>query len=454
MPPFPPSSASGAREGSQQQLAMVPNNSSHFWNHYLVDTRCQVNEDAERRFQQLASSVHKVEITLDSVQNDAIRLNRAMKEASLDSGSIQKKVDFLESSLQQILKGQNDLKVLHEGNTTHNSDHLGVLNTQSDKLNEISSTISVWPEQVRADIRHVHGDIFRNFTKEMEGVVRAIRSINSKTVAMQMLEDQSCSSNERLQRVANGSSLMNLMPVANERLMMNQTPVANGQPVMNRTPVPNGSPLINWTPVGNGRPQMYRTPGTKGIPQRDRTPVANGRPHMEQIPATKLLPAPFIYSTRTEDPKPNEEVEKVKGSQLVGSSYMLAPKRKEASNQKVNTQEPTKKAPVNIIIDSDGDNEGCISSVILNTAPAGLTKEAGGQDGLQLLRWARKNMNRKETICIDATALLANVTGEGEKRRQKAEPEEEKGESVHVAAAPAKRFRRPNPRYAAAQWAT
>ena len=47
----------------------------------------QVNEEVERKFQHLASSVHKMGMILDSVQNDVMQLNRAMKEASLDCKS-------------------------------------------------------------------------------------------------------------------------------------------------------------------------------------------------------------------------------------------------------------------------------------------------------------------------------------------------------------------------------
>ena len=44
----------------------------------------QINEEVERKFQHVASSVHKMGMVLDSVQNDVMQLNRAMKEASLD----------------------------------------------------------------------------------------------------------------------------------------------------------------------------------------------------------------------------------------------------------------------------------------------------------------------------------------------------------------------------------
>ncbi|XP_047067366.1 uncharacterized protein LOC124675339 [Lolium rigidum] len=57
-----------------------------------------INEDVERKFQHVASSVHKMGMVLDSVQNDVMQLNRAMKEAPLDSGSIQKKFVLVETS--------------------------------------------------------------------------------------------------------------------------------------------------------------------------------------------------------------------------------------------------------------------------------------------------------------------------------------------------------------------
>jgi predicted HAD superfamily phosphohydrolase YqeG len=44
-------------------------------------------EDVERKFQHMASSVHKVGMVLDSVQTDVMQLNRAMKEATLDCKS-------------------------------------------------------------------------------------------------------------------------------------------------------------------------------------------------------------------------------------------------------------------------------------------------------------------------------------------------------------------------------
>ncbi|XP_044321494.1 protein PAIR1 isoform X4 [Triticum aestivum] len=412
MPPFPPSSACGAQEEPQQQQpVIIPSSTTLRWNPSPTDTRCRVNEDAECRFQQLSGSVHKVGMVLDSVQTDVIQLNRTMKDASVESGGVQQKFDLLEDTLQKIIKGQNDLKVLAENSMKSNSDQLNVLNSRTSKLNEMSLVVSVCPKQVQADLRELHGDIFRVLTKDMEGVVRDIRSLNTRPAAMSMLPDQNFSPNERLPRnpmlakgsplmngvsVANRRPTMNQTPAANERPLMNQSPVANGRSTMNQTPVANGRSLMNQTPVkngspmtipvGDGRSQLKQTPVTDGTPQRDltpeingrpqkdRIPVANGRPHMEQIPATKPLPARSTYATRASVLKPKVEEGMVKAAHMVGTSYRLAPAQKEKLNQKVNPQETTKKEPVKIIIDDS--EHGTRLSVLKPKVEQGKVKAA------------------------------------------------------------------------------
>uniref|UniRef100_A0A0E0K7K5 Protein PAIR1 n=1 Tax=Oryza punctata TaxID=4537 RepID=A0A0E0K7K5_ORYPU len=395
MSSLPASSASCAREESQLQLAKVPSNPMHRWNPSIADTRCQVtNEDVERKFQHLASSVNKMGMVVDSVQSDVMQLNRAMKEASLDSGSIRQKIALLESSLQQILKGQDDLKALFESSTKHNPDQTSGLNSLASKLNEISSTLATLQTQMQArqlqgdqttvrnsnasksneisstlatlqtqmqaDIRQLRGDIFRLFTKEMEGVVRAIRSVNSRPSAMQMMADQSY-----------------------------QVPVSNGWTQINQTPVAAGRSPVNRAPVAAGRSPM------------NRAPVADGRSRMNQLPETKVLSAHLVYPAKVTDLKPKVEQGKVKAApqKPFASSYCrVAPKQEEVAIRKVNPQVPAKKAPVSIIIESDDDSEGRASCVILKTETGSkewkVTKQ-GTEEGLEILRRARKRRRRE-----------------------------------------------------------
>ncbi|KAF0932811.1 hypothetical protein E2562_012144 [Oryza meyeriana var. granulata] len=406
MSALPASAASCVREESQLQLTKVPSNPMHRWNPSIADTRCQVaNEDVERKFQHLASSVHKMGMVVDSVQSDVMQLNRAMKEASLDSGSIRQKVVLLESSIQQLLKGQDDLKALFESSTKGNPDQTSVLNSHTSKLNEMSSTLSTLQTQIQADIRQVQGDIFRVFTKEMEGMVRAIRSLNGRPAAMQMVADQSHNANERLLRnqipVANGKSPVNQTLIANGRPQVNQTPVLNGRSLVNQLPVANRRPEMNQLPVANGWIQMNQTPVAAERSPMNQAPVANGRPRMNQIPITKELPVQLVYHAKVTDLKPKLEQGKVKAApqkSFPSSYYRVAPKQEEVAIRKVNPQVPAKKAPVSIIIESDDDSEGRASCVILKTETGSkewrVTKQ-GTEEGLEILRRARKRRRRE-----------------------------------------------------------
>ncbi|CAM0871126.1 unnamed protein product [Alopecurus aequalis] len=450
---FPANSASCVREESQLQLAKIPSNPIHRWNTSLPDSRCQVNEEVERKFQHVASSVHKMGMLLDSVQNDVMQLNRSMKEASLDSGSIQKKFVLVEDCLQQILKGQDDLKALLLGIINSNPDQMSVLNSHASKLDEISSMLSVL-RQVPEDLKQLKGDIFGIFTKEMEGVVQAIRSLNSRPDAIQMLADQSCISNEELlmsqSPVANGKPQKKQTPVANGKPQKKQTPVANGKPQKKQTPVANGKPQMKQTPVANGRPQKKQTPVPNGKRQKKQTPVPNGKPQMRQTPvangrpqmnhaqiaygiskmnqapeangkplmnqivAAQAVPAMQVYHRKADDVKPEvEEWKVVKAvAQNVVASGWVAPKQEELGVQKVNPQVSTKKAQFSIIIDLDSDDDeeggsdGSPSCVLLKTEPgagAGVEVRSGeevSEDALEILRRARKRRRREARAIV------------------------------------------------------
>ncbi|CAD6201557.1 unnamed protein product [Miscanthus lutarioriparius] len=340
MPSLPVSSASCVREESQLQLAKTSSNPVHRWNPSLPDGRCVVPaEDVERKFQHMASSVHKVGMVLDSVQNDVMQLNRAMKEAALDSGSIQQKLVVLDTSLQKNLKGQDDLKALVESNTKSISDQLTVLNSHSNKLDEISSTLSILPKQIETDLKQQQSDIFRIFRKDIERLLElsdlsTVRLMQSKCQQYVFItRDQRCTTNGRplmnqlpvdrnerpqvnqtpeVTRVsqtpvatmvnqtpaANGRHLVSQTPAADGKTLMSQTSVANGISLISQVPAANGKPLTNQTSVANGRSLMSQVPAANGKPLMSQTSVANGRSLMSQGPAangkplTNQIPAP------------------------------------------------------------------------------------------------------------------------------------------------------------------
>ncbi|KAL6645388.1 hypothetical protein ACP70R_016996 [Stipagrostis hirtigluma subsp. patula] len=434
MPSLPVNSASCVREESQLQLAKISSNPVHRWNPSLPDGQA-TNEDVERKFQHLASSVHKMGMVLDSVQNDVMQLNRAMKEASLDSGSIQQKVVLLDSSLQKILKGQDDLKALIENSTKSNADQLSVLNSHSSKLDDISSTLSIWPKKVEADLRQLQSDIFRIFTKEMEGIVRAIRSLNSRPSAMGM---------------PTGPKLHNQRKAADEPTTISKCK-ASGEPNTSSKPgEPNtcsnpGEPNTCSTWRTTGEPNTnskwktsdepntrskWKTPdepktrskwkapdepknSSKRNAPDERNTCSKWTSSYEPSTSTKNFhPAPSVCPAKVADPKPKVEQGKAKalpqkltGSRLekkmTGSNHRVTPKLEEVPIIKFTQQVATKKAPVMIILDSDDDSEGRASCVTLKATP--VEKESdwmaeATEESLEILRRARKRRRRENIV--------------------------------------------------------
>ncbi|RLN30319.1 protein PAIR1 [Panicum miliaceum] len=239
----------------------------------------------------------------------------------------------------------------------------------------------------------------------MQGIVRAIRSSESRSAAIEML-DQSCTINKRpmmnpMPKVnenplanqtteVNGRSLVSTTPIVNERSPLKQTPLVNKRPPMNqtlvanersqvsKTPVVNQRPLVNQKPLANGRSLMNQEPAPNGRPQSKQNPVASAQltlsrrtyrnPQKSQIPETKVLPTHSVC--------PGTE----------GNSNMDVEQGKEPGCK---------------IINSDDDSEGCVSSMILNTERANveshLIKETA-EESLQILKRARKRTGEKKAI--------------------------------------------------------
>nr|CAD1835143.1 unnamed protein product [Ananas comosus var. bracteatus] len=168
------------REESQLQLSRASNSVLHRWNPTTVsDSRYQVSEELEHRFRLMESSINRMCMILDSVQNDVMQLNRAMKEVSLETEGIRQKMLLLDNSMQQILKGEDDIKSFLEGRLKSLPDQL-MKNSNLNKLNEIFSTVSALPEQFEARLLKLQNDICRIFTREMEVMAGAVKSFNNK----------------------------------------------------------------------------------------------------------------------------------------------------------------------------------------------------------------------------------------------------------------------------------
>ncbi|CAL4899762.1 unnamed protein product [Urochloa decumbens] len=391
---------------SRMQFPNISSSTSYQWRPSLPDSGCKASnagtafghvpsEDIRCKFQNLECSVHKMGMVLDSVQTDVMRLNKGMKDATLESNSTQKKAVVLERSLQEICKGQDDLKELVENCTKINPDQLNVMNSHSSNLDEISLTLSAWPKQMQADLRLLQSDISSVLAEEMQGIVRAIKSFESRPAA---IERPSCTIDKR--------PLMNPVPEVIEKPLVNQTEmkgtsmvstilIANKRSPLNQTLVVNERSVVNQKPLANGRSLMIQKPA-KGRPQKQ-NPVASGQltysqrtyrnPQKSRMPPTKLLP-----------------------------THLVCPPIEANSNLDIEQG----KEPVCMTIDSDENSQGCVSSMIMNTetadAESHMRKEAA-EESLRILKRPMKRRGDKKAIipvkAVSKTARASDETGSG-----------------------------------------
>ncbi|XP_078155485.1 putative recombination initiation defects 3 [Carex rostrata] len=178
--PLLPSTSSGIRDESQMQLSRVAPNTVPRWNSSSArDVRCQASEEIDQRLRHLETLLSRMGMIIDSVQSDVMQISRAVKEVLLETDGIRQKMITTENSLQQILKGEENVKEFFDGSLKNISSEL-TKNSNSNKLNEISSQISSIPDQILANFSKLHSQIVRLFSRETEIIVSNVKSFSSR----------------------------------------------------------------------------------------------------------------------------------------------------------------------------------------------------------------------------------------------------------------------------------
>ncbi|KAJ3689825.1 hypothetical protein LUZ61_018989 [Rhynchospora tenuis] len=175
-PPFP-STTSCARDESQMQLSRVAPNVVPRWNSSSArDNRSQISEEIDQRLQHLENKLSR---KLEAVQDDFIQLKGTLKELLLETDGIRQKTFNSDSSLQQILKAEENVKSFIAESIKNIPAEL-TKNSNITKLNEISSQISAIPEQIQANFSKLHKEIIRLFSRETEVIIGNINSFSSR----------------------------------------------------------------------------------------------------------------------------------------------------------------------------------------------------------------------------------------------------------------------------------
>ncbi|KAL0907646.1 hypothetical protein M5K25_022066 [Dendrobium thyrsiflorum] len=165
------------RDDSQMQLSGTSSNAMRRWSCATApDNKCHVSEELEHRLRLLESSLSKLGIILDSLQSDVMQVNRAVKEVSLEMEGIRQKANLLDSSTQQVLKEEEDIKARLDRSMKIISDEM-MKKTDLNRLNETASSIPSFTKEIEAQLLGFRHEICFIISKNMEVLTKNMKSV-------------------------------------------------------------------------------------------------------------------------------------------------------------------------------------------------------------------------------------------------------------------------------------
>eukprot|EP00257_Ricinus_communis_P028429 XP_025015843.1 protein PAIR1 [Ricinus communis] len=180
-------SISYAREESQMPISRSSTNIMRKWNSASVpDHKCQINEELEHRIGMMETLLNKFGMILGSVQSDVMQVNKGTKEASLEMEGIRQKLVVLDTSLQLMIKGQEDTKFTLDGSLKSISERLSK-DISQDRLQQIFLVLSAFPQQMEASLLKLQSDLSMTFTKELQAAARNMEMPNQNSPSIMLL---------------------------------------------------------------------------------------------------------------------------------------------------------------------------------------------------------------------------------------------------------------------------
>ncbi|KAI0493701.1 hypothetical protein KFK09_023825 [Dendrobium nobile] len=189
------------RDDSQMQLSGASSNAMRRWSCATVpDNKCHVSEELEHRLRLLESSLSKLGMILDSLQSDVMQVNRAVKEVSLEMEGIRQKANLLDSSTQQVLKEEEDIKARLDRSMKVISDEM-MKKTDFNRLNETASSIPSFTKEIEAHLLGFRSEICFIISKNMEVLTKNMKAVfNNLPDAILSREAKSCITARRHER--------------------------------------------------------------------------------------------------------------------------------------------------------------------------------------------------------------------------------------------------------------
>ncbi|KAJ6675353.1 RECOMBINATION INITIATION DEFECTS 3-RELATED [Salix viminalis] len=153
----------------------------------VPDHKCKINEELQHRIGMMETSLTKFGMILDSVQSDVMQVKKGIKEESLEMEGMRQKLIVLDTSLQLMNKGQEDVKFSLEGSLKSVSEQLSKDRYQ-DKLQQIFSALSTLPKQTETFLYKLQKELCTTFTKEIQEMACGLKTpLNQKCPSITIL---------------------------------------------------------------------------------------------------------------------------------------------------------------------------------------------------------------------------------------------------------------------------
>ncbi|TYH58673.1 hypothetical protein ES332_D08G171400v1 [Gossypium tomentosum] len=190
------------REDSQVPISRSSTNIIRKWNPVSApEHRCQTSEELEHRLSVIETSLNRFGMILDSVQSDIMQVNKGTKELLLEMEGMRQRSIAEDTSLQLMIKGQEDIKASLDGSMKAVSDQLNN-DKYRDKLQQIFLVLSALPEQMEASLIKVRNELCNTFTNEIKAIDCKTLSQKAPVAAAILPKSTGCSVTPRTKPLA------------------------------------------------------------------------------------------------------------------------------------------------------------------------------------------------------------------------------------------------------------
>ncbi|CAA7026100.1 unnamed protein product [Microthlaspi erraticum] len=133
----------------------------------IAESKSQIGEELEQRFGMMETSLSKFGMMLDSIQSDIMQANRGTKEVFIENERIQQKLSLQDTSLQQLIKEQADVKASLDGAVKSILEEVSK-DPNQEKLQKIFLMLIAIPEKVETALQKIQREICHTFTRESQ----------------------------------------------------------------------------------------------------------------------------------------------------------------------------------------------------------------------------------------------------------------------------------------------